>query len=395
VSIKHADPISRIIPNYCGMAERVRKRRQVVVLRAFFDESGLDPTRNKSLIMGGFLGSVEELERASTAWDECLHSAPSIEYFKYSECKSLDEQFLKFNRDTADAKELALAKIINNFKLLGFCATVSYTWFVHRDAKASKGMQGSRPYDWGFGAATSGVVQWVDAKFSGDDKVDFIFDDRPELESCIEVYNLARNNPLFGFMKRAGVCVPGEDKTTPALQMADLLAGECCSYVDTKVKSDSFLLIRDINKIVHVPCKPPRQMPNTLRLQAMLKAVQSEASDFLRRTKKQSPDRFASVDEVDNYLTDLAQNEADFQTEWQKHLVSLSTDGDFQDFLTKHLAMKKEDEFTNFDRTMRDLIKVSHDELKAAIDAEKVAKQKKKRRAKKPSASDHVDGEND
>jgi len=47
--------------------------------------------------------------------------------------------------------------------------------------------------------------------------------------------------------------------------------------------------------------------------------------------------------------------------------------------------MKQNSEFDNFDRTMRKLIAVPHSELKAALDAEKRAKQK--RRAKKPSAS--------
>ena len=47
-------------------------------------------------------------------------------------------------------------------------------------------------------------------------------------------------------------------------------------------------------------------------------------------------------------------------------------------------------EFENFDRTMRDLMSVPHDEIKAGLDAEKAAKQKKKRKAKKPSASDRA-----
>jgi hypothetical protein len=51
--------------------------------------------------------------------------------------------------------------------------------------------------------------------------------------------------------------------------------------------------------------------------------------------------------------------------------------------------VKASKEFENFDRTMRDLMSVPHDEIKAALDAEKAAK-KKKRKAKKPSASDRA-----
>ncbi len=52
-------------------------------------------------------------------------------------------------------------------------------------------------------------------------------------------------------------------------------------------------------------------------------------------------------------------------------------------------------EFDNFDRTMRDLMSVPHEEIKAALDAEKAEKQKKKRKVRKPPASGHEDGGED
>lgn len=50
-------------------------------------------------------------------------------------------------------------------------------------------------------------------------------------------------------------------------------------------------------------------------------------------------------------------------------------------------------EFENFDRTMRKLINVPHSEIKAKLDAEKRAKQKRK--ARRPSASGRASGEKD
>jgi hypothetical protein len=44
---------------------------------------------------------------------------------------------------------------------------------------------------------------------------------------------------------------------------------------------------------------------------------------------------------------------------------------------------------------MRKLIAVQHADLKAALDAEKAEKAKKKRKVKEPSASDHADGGKD
>ena len=49
--------------------------------------------------------------------------------------------------------------------------------------------------------------------------------------------------------------------------------------------------------------------------------------------------------------------------------------------------MAKNDQFEKFDRTMHDLMKVPHSEIKSKLDAEKAAK---KRKPKKTSASGHA-----
>jgi hypothetical protein len=45
--------------------------------------------------------------------------------------------------------------------------------------------------------------------------------------------------------------------------------------------------------------------------------------------------------------------------------------------------MTKSDEFTRFDRTMRELMSVPHSEIKAALDEEKAAKKRRPRRTGK------------
>ncbi len=50
-------------------------------------------------------------------------------------------------------------------------------------------------------------------------------------------------------------------------------------------------------------------------------------------------------------------------------------------------------EYDNFDLTMRKLITVPHEKIKAQLNAEKAGK--KKRKAKKPSASGHVSNDKD
>jgi hypothetical protein len=57
--------------------------------------------------------------------------------------------------------------------------------------------------------------------------------------------------------------------------------------------------------------------------------------------------------------------------------------------------MDKQNEFQRFDATMRDLIKVSHNEIKAELVAEKAAKSPKRKAKTKPSASDRDDDKTD
>lgn len=47
--------------------------------------------------------------------------------------------------------------------------------------------------------------------------------------------------------------------------------------------------------------------------------------------------------------------------------------------------MTKSAEYQNFDRTMRELVKVPHSEIKAKLDAEKRAKKRKKSRTSSAS----------
>jgi len=62
---------------------------------------------------------------------------------------------------------------------------------------------------------------------------------------------------------------------------------------------------------------------------------------------------------------------------------------------TKTTAMSSE-EYKNFDRMMRNLMSVSHEAIKTALDAEKMGKEKKKKqKVNKPSASDHASGDGD
>ena len=330
-----ATPITHVVPHLCGMARAKRMSRLVMVFRAFFDESGKDPVRNKALVMGGFLGRVEEWLKASDAWDEALHESPRIEYFKSSEATSLTGEFWRWRRIETDKKILSLAKSIAKFDVFGYCITVPHRLFEHHDPKASHGA-GTKAYDWGFLAATSGLIQFLDEDHPGDDKVDFVFDKCSELPACIAQYNFLKADPVLKTtMRRAGECSPGDDKEVAALQMADLLSGEFSRHVDGRVMSDALNIIRENNKIGHLPCRPPRQFPDTLRIAKLAKQVHGEAVEYLKKSKIGST-AFASPEDVVNQVLELKMRESYFHLEWGRILLALDDDPDYQAFKKKY-----------------------------------------------------------
>jgi hypothetical protein len=164
--------LSETIPHLCGMTKRVRDKRLLMMLRAFFDESGTDPN-GPAFVMGGFLSSANEWQRAVDAWDECLKESPSINSFHHADAESLTGEFHGWYRDHADAKVLRLAQTISKFDLQGFVAAISHSWFVPRDKRASKGMFGTRIYDHAFLITVRGVLSYANAAIAGEDKVDF------------------------------------------------------------------------------------------------------------------------------------------------------------------------------------------------------------------------------
>ena len=275
-------------------------------MKAFFDESGLNPHTDKALVMGGYLGTVEEWERVSEAWDECLHALPRIEYFKSDEAKNLQGQFLRFNRATANQKKNDLAAIVGVSGLQGFCASVQHKLLAHRDPVATKRTAGSRTYDWGFFTATSGVLQYV-KDHHPEEIVDFVFDERRELGQCISLLSQLKElaqeyGAWVNVFSRAGVCIPADDKTTAALQMGDLLAGEFSSMGNIgNPPSEAWRLLTTHHEIAHISCDLPWAIPILIAIQGWGKQIQDTSGKILKRIykdKERTPELAADCDDL-------------------------------------------------------------------------------------------------
>ena len=274
-------------------------------MQAFFDESGLNPHTNKALVMGGFLASVEEWEQTSEAWKACLGRSPQIAYFKREEATNLNGEFLRFSRRNADEKMKDLALVLAESPLQGFCISVRHDLLAHRDSSASKKSVGSRTYDWAFMTATSGILQWAKDRHPNA-TVDFIFDERRELEQCIarfiELKRLAgeMGQEVLDVFSRAGTCTPANDKSVVALQMGDLLAGEFAAMQNAgEAPSATWKQIASRRQIVHMPCKIPRVAPVLVALEGMDKHIKDASGRILKRiykNKESSPELAAECD---------------------------------------------------------------------------------------------------
>ena len=312
------------------------------MFKAFFDESG-GPESSKALIMGGFLGRVEEWERASDAWDECLHQSPAIDYFKRREAQGLNGQFQGWDRSIAEKKVLDLATVGSRFKLLGMCAIVPFGIFDGRDPKVTKGMMGTRAYDWGFAGAVKIVLQHMKETMPEDEKVDFVFDDHSALAPNIDIFYKMKKDPFFKeFMSPAGGCMPDDDKKVVALQMADLLAWEFSNHGKTRTMSDILKLIRENNQIIYLRCDPPMQTNPTMRLYQLGHEVYAEAVEFLKQIKK--PREGLTVDEINEQVSDLLMRETYANVELGRLLLRLDADDEYQAFKKGYIDKQEPEE---------------------------------------------------
>jgi Protein of unknown function (DUF3800) len=329
-------PLSWVVPHLCGMAKRLREKRIVMAMRAFFDESGLNPHEDKALVMGGYLGTIEEWERTSEAWDACLSAPPAIRYFKGDEARNLQGEFFRIGRAAADQKANDLADVVGASGLQGFCTSVKHEILAHRDPSATKRMAGSRTYDWAFFTVTSGVLQFV-AKHYPDETIDFVLDERRELGQCAAMFGQLKELALkYGIWEnatnvfsRGGTCTAADDKKTAALQMADMLCGEFSAMRNGGVPPSEVwkrLVVR--REVVHVFCDMPWPIPVLIALQGFGKQIQDASGKILKRIYKdreRTPELSADCD-------DLIANQALFETAMNSLMEIHQSDERFRRF---------------------------------------------------------------
>src|SRR5215208_2476822 len=99
-----------------GLPSGKRERRKLMVLQAYIDDSGSEPT-DPLFVLGGFVSQAADWAVFSDEWKAVLDIPPTLEYFKMSEANSLREQFdpsRGWNEKLADIRVNLLCDVVCN-----------------------------------------------------------------------------------------------------------------------------------------------------------------------------------------------------------------------------------------------------------------------------------------
>ncbi|UFS74142.1 DUF3800 domain-containing protein [Tardiphaga sp. 37S4] len=193
------------------------------MIRAYIDDSGLG--QHPIYVLGGWFAPVEVWSEFSTAWRVALRKEPQISYFKFSEALSLKGQFLGWSAEQRNAKVLALVNLFEQFPVVGISASAPHAVFqrIFGNAKGAAG----NPYAMLFYGIIHRLVSSCIANGISD-QVEYVFDIQPgQTKKVLRAWDDFSTLFPKEYGNYFGEARPtfADDKSTPALQAADLHAG--------------------------------------------------------------------------------------------------------------------------------------------------------------------------
>jgi Protein of unknown function (DUF3800) len=106
--------LPRIVSFLAGLPEAKRKRRRIVVIQAFLDDSGVIGT-HPLFVMAGFIGRADVWARFADEWQRWLDAPPRIAYLKMNEAARACGQFRSWEDDKIKQKLRGFVEIIKRF----------------------------------------------------------------------------------------------------------------------------------------------------------------------------------------------------------------------------------------------------------------------------------------
>jgi hypothetical protein len=208
-------------------------------MKAYFDESGDDP-RDKIYVLAGWTADESVWNEFRDAWTRVLTNA-GIQHFKHNEARALKKQFEGRSETERDEVLRQLVQVVCAHDLIGLICSFKHPLFqlllsesripASRLKKIAYGGYSS-PYYFCFHLAVSQLLRYLVEERHISENVNFVFDDRTDaLRPCIKLYDRIQKAMPSEIKAVAGTATAGDDRTEPALQAADLLAGQVLANV--------------------------------------------------------------------------------------------------------------------------------------------------------------------
>jgi hypothetical protein len=131
-----------------GLPEAARRRRQLMPVQAFVDDSG-GRGHSRYFVLAGLISDAERWAEFSDEWDACLKDRPAIRRFKMKDAAGCSGEFRPFKPSERDDKLRQFCRIINRYPRLLTYTIIDLASHAETWAKIKFG-ESKDPYFWPF-----------------------------------------------------------------------------------------------------------------------------------------------------------------------------------------------------------------------------------------------------
>ena len=242
--VRMAETVRRSVTEFRQPQQAVATAR---MLTLFLDDSS-DSRQQKVTVYAGFLSDTDNWAKLRQLWSKKLKER-NICYFRWTECKSLTGEFKRFRsnanypkpkgRDAAESIRDELQDIIEQCGVAGFAVGVLVQDYKEvLKMSEARGRLNRSPDETAFQSVIFECAKRVRNELPGGHKVDVVCDDSNKAAKLSKIYQkFKQKNPRTAAV--IGCFRSEDDKETPGLQAADLMAGLSKDWLLKKIKDGS------------------------------------------------------------------------------------------------------------------------------------------------------------
>lgn len=246
----------------------LRKEGIYSVFALYADESA-DKRQQRWLVAGSFFGLAAQFPAVEKEWCERL-AEDGVRFFHASDCTGLDGDFdfvaRGLEKDETAAHKRAeairndLATIVGNSRALGGIA-VGLNLSAYLQATSRRAAQNlDELTTLAYKVLIRDCIKRIDRDWPQSAKIPiaFTFDERSNWKAAEEAYRKLKESDN-DIARRMGAVIHTDDKTHPALQMADLMASETRYFLQGNVARPAFVRLKKQHAIYQIATIDKRQ----------------------------------------------------------------------------------------------------------------------------------------